>query len=92
MIRDPGSLVAEVMQHAAPEAGTPEASRGHGETAPGYSAQPGTPEVVLLSTSPTTPRTARHVQCFGQLCVDFEELCKRKGSPSGSGTFGPLKQ
>ena len=90
--RDSGTSVAETMQHAAPEAETPEASGSRGETAPDCSPQPGTPEVVLSSTSPATPRTGRHVQRFGRLCMDFEELRKRKGSPSGSGIFGPLKR
>ena len=89
---DSGPPVAEAMQHAAPEAETLEASGGRGETAANYSPQPGTPKVVPPSTSPATPRTGRHVQRFGRLCVDFEELRKRNGSPSGSGIFGPLKQ
>ena len=87
-----GASVAEATQHAAPEAKTLEASGGRGETAPNCSPQPGTPEVVLMSTSPATPRTGRHVQRFGWLCVDFEELRKRKGSPSGSGVSGSLKR
>ena len=44
-----------------------------------------------VTASPVAPRVGHHVQRFGRLCVDFEELHKRKGSPS-SGTFGPLKR
>ena len=90
--RDPVTLVAEAMQHVAPEAETPDALGGRGETAPDCSPQPGTPEVVLSSTSLAAPRTGRHVQRFGRLCMDFEELRKRKGSPSRSGILGPLKR
>ena len=84
--------VAETMQHAAPEAEAPDVSGGRGETAPDCSPQPGTPEAVPSSTSPAAPRAGRHVQRFGRLCVDFEELHKRKGSPSCSNIFGPLKR
>jgi len=80
------------MQHVAPEAEALEASGGRNETAPDCSLQPGTVEVVLSSTSPAAPRAGRHVQRFGRLCVDFEELRERKGSPSGSGIFGPFKR
>ena len=80
------------MQHVAPEAETTEASGGFGETAPDCSPQQGTTKVVLPSNSPASPRTGRHVQRFGQLCMDFEELRKRKGSPSSSDIFGPLKR
>ena len=50
------------------------------------------PEDILPSSSSAPPRTGRHVQRFGRLCVDFEELRKRKGSPNGSNIFGPLKR
>ena len=57
----------------------------------GCTPQPSTPKAIPLSSSSAPPRTGRHVQRFGRLCVDFEELHKRKGSPS-SGTFGPSKR
>ena len=88
----PGASVAEEVQHAAPEAKAPGASGGCGETVPGCLAQPGTPEDILPGSSSASPRTGRHVQRFGRLCVDFEELRKRKGSPSGGNIFGPLKR
>ena len=53
--------------------------------------QPDTPEAVPPSSSSASPRAGRHDQRFGQLCVDFEELRKRKGSPSSNNIFGPLK-
>ena len=81
------------MQPATPEAEAPEASAGRCEAEPDSPPQLGAPEVVPSSASPVAPRVGRHVQRFGRLCVDFKELCKRKGSPSRSGgTFGPLKQ
>ena len=49
------------------------------------------PETAPSSDSLVAPRVGRHIQCFGRLWMDFEELRKRKGSPS-SGTFGPLKR
>ena len=88
----PEASVTEETRHAAPEAKAPGASGGCGETAPGCSLQPGTPEAVLPSSSSAPPRTGHHVQRFGRLCVDFEELRKRKGSPSGNSIFGPLKR
>ena len=84
----PGASVTEAAQHAVPEVKAPEASGGRGETAPDCSPQPGTPEVVPSSTSPAAHRVGRHVQRFGRLCVDFEELRKRKGSPSSNNIFG----
>ena len=80
------------MQHATPEAKAPGASGGRGETVPGCSPQPGTPEDILASSSSAPLRAGRHVQRFGRLCVDFEEIRKRKGPPSGSNIFGPLKR
>ena len=88
----PGASVTEATQHAVPEVNAPKASGGRSETAPDCSPQPGTPEVVSPSSSLAPPRTGRHVQRFDRLCVDFEELRKRKGSPSGSSIFGSLKR
>ena len=85
------ALAAEETLHATPEAKAPGASGGRGETGPGCLPQPGTPEDILPSSSSALLRFGRHVQCFSHLCVDFEELRKRKGSPSGSNIFGPLK-
>ena len=90
--RDPETLAAEMMQPTAPEAVTPNVSGGRGEITPNCSPQPGTPKVIPSSASLVAPRAGRHVQCFGRLCVDFEELRKRKGSPSGTNIFGPLKR
>ena len=84
----PGASVTEATQHAVPEV---KASGGRGETAPDCSPQPGAPEVVPPSSSSASRRAGRLVQRFGRLCVDFEELRKRKGSPSGNSIFGPLK-
>ena len=81
------------MQPASPEAGSPEASASHYEAEPDSSPQLGASEAAPPSTSPAAPHVGRHVQRFGWLYVDFEELRKRKGSPScGSGTFRPLKR
>ena len=88
----PGSAVEGAKQPASPEAGAPEASASHYEAEPDSSPQLGAPEAAPSSASPVAPRVGRHVQRFGRLCVDFEELRKRKGSPSGSGIFGPLKR
>ena len=89
----PGAAVEGAMQPASPEAEAPEASVGRCEAKPDGSPQLGAPEAAPSSASPVAPRVGRHVQRFGRLCVDFEELRKRKGSLScGSGTFGPLKQ
>ena len=88
----PEASVTEETQHAAPEAKAPGASGGCGETVPGCLPQPGTPEDILPGSSSVPLHTCRHVQRFGRLCVDFEELRKRKGSPSGSNIFGPLKR
>ena len=88
----PGALVTEALQHAVPEVKAPEASGGRGESAPNYSPQPGTPEVVPPSSSSASPRAGRHVQRFGRLCLDFEELRKRKGSLSSNNICGPLKR
>ena len=88
----PGASVAEATRHVAPEAEAREASGGCGQTAPDYPPQLGAPEAVPPSASPVSPRAGRHVQRFGRLYVDLEELRKRKGSPSSSGIFGPLKQ
>ena len=83
--------VAEEMRHAAPEAEAPGASGGRNGEELGYSPQPGSPEAIPLGSSLAPPHTGHHVQRFGRLCVDFEELRKRKGSPSGSNIFGSLK-
>jgi len=88
----PEASIAEETLHATSEATALGALGGSGETVPGCSPQPGTPEDILPSSSSAPLRTGRHVQRFGRLCVDFDELRKRKGSPSGSGTLGPLKQ
>ena len=88
----PEAPVIEGVQDAAPEAKAPGASGGCGETVPGCLPQPSTPEDILPGSSSAPPRTGRHVQRSGHLCVDFEELCKRKGSPSGSNIFGSLKR
>ena len=89
----PGVTAEGATQSAAPEAEAPEASAGRREAEPDSSPQLGAPEVVSLGASPVSPRDGRHVQRFGRLRVDFEELRKRKGSPSGSsGAFGPLKR
>ena len=87
----PGASVTEATQHAVPEVKAPEASGGCSETAPDCSPQPGAPEVVPPSSSSASRRAGRLVQRFGRLCMDFEELRKRKGSPSGNSIFGPLK-
>ena len=88
-----GAGVEVLMPPRVREAEAPEASAGRCEAEPDSSPQLGAPEVVPSSTSPAALRVGRHVQRFGRLCVDFEELRKRKGSPShGSGTFGPLKR
>ena len=86
----PGASVTEATQHAIPEVKAPETSGGHGETAPDCSPQPGTPEVVPPSSSLAPPRARCHVQRFGRLCMDFEELHKRKGPPCSNSIFGPL--
>ena len=88
----PEVLVAEEMRHAAPEAEAPGASGGCSERAQGCSPRPGSHEAIPLGSSSAALRSGFHVQCFGRLCVDFEELCKRKGSPSGGSVFGPLKR
>ena len=88
----PEALVADEMRHAAPEAKAPGASGGRSEKRPGCSLQPGSPEAIPLGSSSAPPRSGRHVQCFGHLCLDIEELRKRKGSPSGGSIFGPLKR
>ena len=88
----PEASVAEETRHAAPEAKALGALGGCGEMVLGCLPQPGTPEAIPLGSSSAPPRTGRHVQRFGRLCVDFEELRKRKGSPSGSNIFGPLKR
>ena len=88
----PEAPIIEEAQHAAPEAKAPGASGGCGETVPGCLPQPGTPEDILPGSSSAPLRTGRHVQRFGHLCMDFEEPRKRKGSPSGSNIFGPLKR
>ena len=88
----PGASVTEATKHAVPEVKAPEASGGRGEAATDCLPQSGTPEVVPPSFSSASPRAGRHVQRFGRLCVDFEELRKRKGSPSSSNIFRPLKQ
>ena len=88
----PEASVAEETQHATPEAKASRASGGCGEMVPGCSPQPGTSEDILPGSSPSPPRTGRHVQRFGRLCVDFEELHKRKGSPGASNIFGLLKR
>ena len=88
----PEASITEETRHAAPEVKAPGDSGGCGETALGCSPQPGTPEDILPSSSSALARTGRHVQHFGRLCVDFEELRKRKGSPGGSNIFGPLKR
>ena len=81
------------MQPASPEAGAPGAAAGRCEAEPDSSPQLGAPEAAPSSAYAVAPRLGRHVQCFGRLCGDFEELRKRKGSPShGSDTFGPLKR
>ena len=88
----PGAAVEGAMQPASLEAGAPEASASQCEAEPDSSPQLGTSEAAPPSTSLAAPHVGLHVQCFGRLCVDFEELRKRKESPScGSGTFGPLK-
>ena len=81
--------VAEEAQRAAPEAKAPETSGVGDEAVPGCLPHPGTPEVVSPSSS---PHAGRHVQRYGRLCVDFAELRKRRGSPSGKNIFGPLKR
>ena len=69
-----------------------EASADRYETEPDSSPQVGTPEAAPPSTSPVTPHVGCLVQRFGRLCMDFEKLRKRKGSPScGSASFAPLK-
>ena len=88
----PEAPVADEMRHAAPEAEASGASGGRSEREPGCSPQPGSPEAIPLGSSSALPRTGRHVQRFGCLCMDFKELWKRKGSPSGGSIFGPLKQ
>ena len=88
----PEAPIIEEAQHAAPEAKAPGASGGCGETMSGCLPQPGTSEGILPGSSPAPLRTGRHVQHFGCLSVDFGELRKRKGSPSGSNIFGPLKR
>ena len=80
------------MQLETPEAEAPEAAAGRYEAEPDSSPQLGAPEAAPSSASPAAPRVGRHVLCFGRLCMDFEELHKRKVSPSrGSSTFGPFK-
>ena len=88
----PEASVADEMWHAAPEAEARGASGGRSEKEPGCLPQLGSPEAIPLGSSSAPPRTGRHVQRFGRLCVDFEELRKRKGSPSGSNIFRPLKR
>ena len=88
----PEASVVEEAQHATPEAKASRASGGCGETVPGCSRPPGTLEDILPRSSTSPPRTGRHVQRFGRLCVDFEELRKRKGSPGASNIFGPLNR
>ena len=89
----PGAAVEGAMQPTNPEAEAPETSAGCCEVEPDSSHQLGAPEVVPSSASPVAPRVGRHVQRFGRLCVDFEELRKRKESPScSSGAFRPLKR
>lgn len=84
----PGAVAAGATQRA-----TPETSAGRCEMAPDSTPRLGTPEAIPSSASPAAPRTGRHVQRFGRLCVGFEELHKRKGYPSGSsGIYGPLKR
>ena len=91
-VPSPETLDAAEARHAVPEAKAPGASGGCGEAAPDCSPQPGTPEVGPPSSSSASPCAGRHVQRLGRLCVDFEELCKRKGSSSGYNIFGPLKR
>ena len=88
----PEASVVDEMRRAAPEAEASGASGGRSERETGCSPQPGTTEDVLPSTSPASLWAGRHVQRFGRLCVDFEELRKRKGSPSGSNIFVSLKR
>ena len=85
----PETPVAEETRRAAPEAKALEASGVGGEAVPSCLPHPGTPKVVSPSSS---PRAGCHVQRYGRLCIDFVELRKRKGSPSGNNTFGPLKR
>ena len=88
----PEASVAEEMQQVAPESEAPGASGGCSERAQGCSPRSGSPKAIPLGSSSASLRTGCHVQRFGRLCVDFEELRKRKGSPSGSNIFGPLKR
>ena len=79
-------------QLAAPEVEALEASAGRREAEPDSFPQLGAPEAPL-GASPVAPHDGRHVQRFGRLRVDFEELRKRKGPPSCCcGAFGPLKR
>ena len=95
----PEAPVTYEMRHAAPEAEAPGASGGRSKKELGCSPHPGSPKAIPLSSSSAPPRAARHaqraghhVQRFDHPCVDFEELRKRKGSPSGGSIFGPLKR
>ena len=90
--RDPhaGATAEEATQLAVPEFEAPEASAGCCKVEPVSFPQLGAPE-ASLGISPVAPRDGPHVHCFGRLRVDFEELRKRKESPSCSGgAFGPL--
>lgn len=78
----PGAEVEGATQPTSPEAKAPEALAGHCKAEPDCSPQLGTPEAAPSSASPAAPCVGRHVQHFGWLCVDFEELRKRRGSPS----------
>ena len=89
----PRVAIEGATQSAAPEFEAPKACGGRREAELDGSPQLGAPEATSSGTSLVAPCAGRHVQCFGRLHVNFDALCKRKGSPScSSGAFRPLKQ
>ena len=80
----PEAIVDEGTQPATPEAEASEASAGHQEVTPVHSSQPGAPEAGRLGASSSTPRAGPHVESLGRFRIDFDTLCKRKESSSGS--------